>query len=995
MDDFRQRDDIREQLLRYMGQAARQDTPEWKFDRDEPDVGTALACVYADLFSETLERLERVWDKHRVEFFNSLDAQVLPPVPANGYVLFQMVNDAVQGVEVPAGMRVYADTQDGEVAFRTLEDVYATSAEIQAIYQVQHQKDRICRLYRKGQELHNLHLFDEVGENLQQHVLYLGFDNVLHIGHEAWIFLYLYRRGGLPLPQQVLQYFSDETSVTFSCDTEQGLVQLHPHVLESGALEFHIKEKDLPFIQTEVEGHSAFWLRCQVHQMAPFAEVLLEQIQLSTKSSYLLPDFIYGNGLPCDPHAYSPFGERFGLYHTAYFACAEALSKRGSDITFSFCMDFIRVSLTDVEQNSEIAWDWIMKKSDFAVDIQYDLTIEEVLWEYWNGSGWSRLFSDHQYADLFTTEGGLQNRHCVMHFICPHDICPVLVDSCASYYIRARIIKIQNLYKTKGYYVTPVLSDTMFTYNYGDCRCNPQWVITTNNLETQVYLGDVLKNSTTVFQPFHTIELQEDTIYVGLQAPIAEGPVKMLFAVEENPVGRHLRWEYYSYHGFQEANVVDETRGFSRTGIVTWMGETDFQRTTLFGQHLYWLRIVAEVEQNGRFQYGCTCIKDIYINVVKISHVDFEETQYFETKRYEENRQLTLLHPHVIEVNIWVDEAGNMSTSQLQQLQQQREVEWIYTPEGTVRHAWVKWDEVTDFVDATNTSRCFCMDRNAGIILFGNGRHGKMIPPARRENIRVSYQCGGGLCTNVPAGAICRMGRTIGFIRGVTNPYQLLGGCDQETVEQAMIRNAQLLRHHHRAVTAEDFEQLTLCAARNIKRVKCFTGRDANGNDCAGALTLVVMQQEPFCSRYVFHDLQEQIRQYLWDKMDHRIYMAKRFFIIQPEFVELHVRVEVIAQDFHAVFPLKKEMEQRLQCFLDPLHGHFDGHGWQIGTLPTMVQFQNLLRDVHGVRYIKNIYLSAFSVVEGKQREVDLKKVVKHPFVVPINGKHRIVVQVE
>lgn len=988
---------IREQILQHIAQAAYQDTPEWRFDPENPDVGTALACVYADLFTKTMSRFEQVLYKHRVEFFNSLDAEVLSPVPASGYAVFDMVSDAVDGVEIPSGMKVYADTDDGEIAFCTVDDVYATPAQIQVIYQVWNRQDSIRRLYVQGQEKKGLHFFDAIGENIQEHLLYLGFDEVLHMEHEAYVYLHFYRRGGLPVPKQVLQFLTNEKYAAFSYAAEQEDVRLHPRVLQDGVLEFHLAESDAPLVQREVEEQTAFWLRCQIYDLAPFGDFFFDRVGICAKSSHLSPDIIYGNGLECDPHEYAPFGERFGIYQEAYFACREALSKRGSQVTFSFNMDFVRVPLTDEGEGAGIPWEWVMKRSDFKVDVDFDLTIQEVIWEYFNGNGWSRIFPDSRYMDIFTTERGLKDQYRTMYFTCPQDIQPVLVDSCESYYIRARVIKIKNLYKNKGFYVTPLLSDTMFTYDYGKAVLPAQWVHTVNNLDKKMYRGNSFRDDQKDFRPFHAMELREDAIYIGLQAPLEQGPVKMLFAMLEDMVSshKHLRWEYYSRRGFRELNLVDETMGFSRTGLITFMGESDFEETGLFGETHYWLRIVDEGSREAAGSPIVPCVEDIHINAVKITNVDFEETQYFMTERYEEGRKISLLHPHVIDAEVWVDELSQVSESQLHQLQSEYEVEAVRSPEGNLNNVWIKWQEVSDFLDATSTSRCYCIDRNSGTVTFGDGRRGRVVLPERRENIRIFYRCGGGIRTNLPAGAIERMGYTLGFVRSVTNPYKLLGGCDQETVEEAMQRHAQLIKNHDRAVTVEDFEQLARCAARSIQRVKCFTGLDAAGAHCPGAMTMVVLQRESSTGRYAFNDLKEQIRRYLQDKVDGRMNIAERLFIVEPEFVELHVRLEVVAQDFRVVFQMKKEMEARLRRFLDPLNGHFDGNGWKIGTLPTVVQLQNLLRDVRGMKYMKNIYLSAFVTGNGGRTEVDLKKTAEHPFVVPVNGTHSIVVKID
>ena len=47
-----------------------------------------------------------------------------------------------------------------------------------------------------------------------------------------------------------------------------------------------------------------------------------------------------------------------------------------------------------------------MPKSAVKVERDYDITIDRVIWEYFNGSGWVRLFPGREYENLFDGEGG-------------------------------------------------------------------------------------------------------------------------------------------------------------------------------------------------------------------------------------------------------------------------------------------------------------------------------------------------------------------------------------------------------------------------------------------------------------------------------------------------------------------------------------------------------------------------------------------------------------
>ena len=987
----------REDILDHIEKTAAQYTPEWRFDRENSDAGTALTWVYADMFARMLGKLNRVLDKNKISFFNSINANVLPPVPSSGYVVFDLVNDTVDGTEIESGMGVYADAVDGEVAFRTLDDVYATPANIEEIYQVWDQRNLISHIYSAEGEKKEFILFNGGEENLQKHEMYFCHDQLLDIQSRATIEVVLFVRGEIPVSVEYIQALLNRENAVFEYYTENDFVELRPMLSEQKQILFQINDSDPAFARTEIAGIKSCFIRCRILNMAPFEKFSFESFYMTVKSNYLLPDVINGNGIECSQTEYSPFGERFGLYNEVYFACREALSKLGSVIEFTFSMDFVKIPLTE-DNNESIDWDWVMKKSDVKVNPEYDLTIEEVLWEYYNGNGWSRLFEDSSYSDIFHTQNGVYNQYRNMRFICPDDMVPVFVNSCESYFIRARVTKISNLYKNKGYYIAPVLSDTTFSYDYGRNMKKPQWICTYNNLQMRTYQNG-FDTEFGYLRPFQVMGARDNTIYIGFSHPLTEGPVKILFTMMENMVGTHARfkWEYYGSRGFAELNLVDETRDFSRTGIVTIMGSPDFKRTSFFGRELYWIRVVDE---NGYYaksgsDISYPCVQGIYMNAVRVSNVDFSETEYFTTERYEENKQITLLHPHVIDLSVWVDEGTNVSDSQLEELKQGYETDCVYDALGILRNVWVKWQEVSDFVGTDGQSRCFLVDKNSGVITFGSGRYGKIIPASRQENIRVEYCCGGGQRTNLEPGTINRMEYSVGFVKSVTNPQKILGGCDQETVTEAADRTAQSLKNHYKAVTAEDFERLAIYASRNICRATCFTGYNGQGHKSPGAVTLVVLQREYECGRDVFNEIKNQVYQYMFDKIDGHLIVANRFYIVEPQFVEVRVRLQLTAADTSSVFQIKKEIESRLLSFLNPLSGHFDGNGWRIGTLPSVIQLQNLLRDVHGVKYIKNVFLSLYVMDNAGYSEVDLKEIMKQPFILPVGGKHEIIIKVE
>ena len=84
-----------------------------------------------------------------------------------------------------------------------------------------------------------------------------------------------------------------------------------------------------------------------------------------------------------------------------------------------------------------------MPKSAVKVEPEYDVTISKVIWEYFNGTGWARLFEDNRYDNVFTPEQFTGRQKKTLRFICPDDMSSAIVNSSEGRCIRARIINLK------------------------------------------------------------------------------------------------------------------------------------------------------------------------------------------------------------------------------------------------------------------------------------------------------------------------------------------------------------------------------------------------------------------------------------------------------------------------------------------------------------------------------------------------------------------------
>jgi len=986
----------REEILRQIQKKARSYTPEWRFDMENPDIGTALALVYARMLEGTLRRFAEIPKKNRIAFLNELDAKLLPAMPSTGYIVFKMVNEETEGVELEAGTTVSADVPDspeGQVEFETTDDLYVTPAVLLRIYQTCGQKDQIFRIYRNDAEEGAgwpVVLFSNRYPNLQEHMLYLSHSVLFGIRTEGRIRMEWQIPGDARQSGEFLEALQNEEAAVFEYYSEDGWKRFCRQELSEGALLFQKGEGQPAFRQTEFAGIQSFWIRCRIRRQDAFDGMRLGSIKLTGSNQGILPDTVYGAGEERNIHEYLPFGERLDLYSEVYFGCQEVLGKSGAQITLSFGIDFVRIPLNG--EKIQIEWEWVMKKSDFRPNTEFDVTIEAVIWEYYNGSGWARLFPKDSYQQIFSVRNGTMGQYQTMEFTCPEDMAPVLINAAEAFYIRARITKINNLYKTTGNYVVPLLSNTLFRYQYREGRL-PEQIVLENNMDRRCISGRELFAGEEVL-PFTKAGVDGMAVYLGFGTAPIGNPLKMLFLLgfNEDRSQRHLLWEYWNGSHWKNLNLVDETENFSRTGIVTFSGQPDIRKRRMFGEEKYWLRIrdISDAYLDAEEEI-LPVIRAIYMNAAAIQNVAGRRTDYFQVEMYQENMRFDLPEKNINKIDVLVAEEERMPESERMELMRQERLVTVPKEDGQWEE-WVRWQRVDDFTESTPQDRHFIVNQTEGYLQFGNGRQGRIPAASRMENIRVEYQTGGGEYTNLKEGLINKMDRQAGFIREVSNPEALTGGCDVETLQQAVRRNSAALRHQNRAVVPRDYEELAMLASREIQSVKCFAGYDAKGEPLRGAVTLVVLQKAFRQSGAEFHKVKRQILDYMRDKISQTLLDNKKFFVVEPVFAELCVYAELSVRDFNKVFAVKKEVLRRLEKFLSPA-GEKNG-GWQIGSFPDNMQIQNAINDVPGIVYIKSIMLTAYTSSTTGRREVDVEQIKNSRYVLPVNGTHELVITI-
>lgn len=989
---------ISERVQQDIKERAESYTPEWKFDIQSPDIGTALALIYAKMMEGTKRRFGKVWEKNKLAFLNELNACLLPAVPSHGYVQFLLVNEEVEGAEVAAGTEVLADDNTlpgGRVLFETREDIFVTPAVLSDIYLACDQYDMICEHYdrRKG-DWKPFRMFVPQKPNLQKHELYFSHDTLLNVQTEAQIETAWIGPGNRMISQELLRALGNQEKAVFEYYSEKGWTELP--VLEVGqdGLVFK-KEKEKPgFVKTDIAGWESYWMRCRLLKFKEFAGIYLEGIRLSTGNRGMLPDAVFGAQAECNVQRCFPFGERLDLYQEVYFGSQEVLSKKGAQITLTFGLDFVKIPL---ETNQEKAFqrEWVMKQSDFKPDWEFEVTIEDVIWEYFNGSGWTRLFAEGKHGRIFSgTEGGYRT----ISFTCPGDMERILVNAVDTYYIRARITKINNLYKLNGHFVIPIMENIAFRYSYQEDRPWVQRYLFRNNRESRLVKGGPVAGQQTC-KPFVQTGLEGMGLYFGFEVPPIGTPVKILFEIanDADRSDRHLLWEYWNGTRWKHLSMADETENFSRTGLVTFTGSPDMAGRRLFGKERYWLRVCGadyvDIRDNTLLNFH-PVLQKVCMNTTAVQNFHRRVSELFRMEAYQEGKRFSLQDENVYEAEVYVDEQGYLTQEEIAKLSQEREIQIEegrdYADEGA--GVWVRWEQVHDFAQSQSLDRHFVLNEAEGSIGFGDGVHGRVPYVSQHENILVRYRCGGGAYTNLEKGRVDRLGTHIGYISQVTNPGAMAGGCDAESVSEAVGRTCASIRHQGRAVCARDYEELAMCASRQLLTAKCFAGFDNQGERTPGAVTLVVLPKQFQQEQIHFAELRERIVQYMDERISHSMTGGHRLSVILPELIEVCLFIEILAENYSQIFHIRREVVRRLEEFFQPAALREGGR--EIGSFPETAQIHNAVNDIKGIEQIQKIVMSAYKAGTGGRQEEDLEKVRRRRYVLPVSGSHNIVVKV-
>ena len=957
--DPRTPDSIREQIRALAGSY----TPEWRYEGTEDDPGAALAELFAEMYGQSVDRLNALPEKLYIEFLNMIGYREPGPMSASGTVCFTPQPNIEEPFTVSAGTQLFTPDEEGEnIVYETERTIQVSPAQVEDIYYVDGEADSIRRLDLSQRPRR---FFELSGEELQRHRFLLAENDVLRLRTPARIRA-VFRRGGGYQAESAAALADENLRWTFRHGEED--IPFDEVRAENGALV--LEKRNSLALEADEEGRI-----CIGCSGRPGGELTVDAMEIASEPlSPCAPDSVFDGDVPILPEegGYC-FGRRPSVYSMFYISCGDALTKKGADALLHLDLAFI----VDEPEAQRVRYDFtqpIIDKQSAVEQKPDDVAVSKVVWEYFNGIGWKNLpVSGDRNPFSGGRDGALDVR-----FTVPEDIEEAEVNAEIGFFIRARVVEMSNPESAYQRWIVPFLKGASFRWQYGSMR-KPVWCFSENNGQQHV-LEEAHRVTHLAFPALTPMPEERSAMYFRFGASPHAMPLSLRFQVEGRARLRgQLLWEYWNGKRFEPIRAVDQTDRLLHSGEMFLFLPDRVPETELIGLTGYWLRLSRSAAEEGVMP----SVASVTVNAVSVSQRQRERDQLFDTEIYEAGKQVRLLNLPVQDCQVWVDELGGISDAERERLKKEtpdrlRE-EW---EDHSLRRCWVLWTQVEDLALAGPEERAFTLDPVQGVVAFGDGRQGR-VPPAGDHNIRVEYSSGGGQRGNVPAGAVRSLLTALPQVSDVRNLTAMSGGTGRLSLEEIEERGSRFLHNRGRAAGRRDYEELVREKFPQVNHVRCFSGRNERGEGMPGHVTVVIAGYgrngegtEALCA---------QVYRYLAENSSCCLVAEDRLHVCPATVLTVNTSVTVKTERPELAAETQQAIARRLESLIRDT--------WKkrpIGEQLRLSEVWSVVRDTPNVQLIERILVEAAYDREGRQMLAPLEADTDFPYGVAESGMHLV-----
>ncbi len=451
-----------------------------------------------------------------------------------------------------------------------------------------------------------------------------------------------------------------------------------------------------------------------------------------------------------------------------------------------------------------------------------------------------------------------------------------------------------------------------------------------------------------------------DATYLGFGASVEGSLLRLSISASIEGIGVDPRfppivWECWSGEAWLEVPVhSDSTGGLNREGQIILRIPAAMAPLTLGGTRAYWIRVRLVPTRPGQANYQAS---------PRLSSVRAETLGG--TVRAE--------HAAVIgQESLGRSDATPAQTFTLSSspVLPRREGEHIRVIGVT---GSTDWTEVADFTASGPNDLHYRLDGATGVVTFGPSvrypdgsvrQHGA-IPPDGSEIVITRYRSGGGAAGNVGAGTLTVMRANLAYIDRVTNLVAATGGVDAETPANAKIRGPLSLRTGERAVTARDFERLTLEASNEVARVRCLAPQTEH--DPVRLLVVPHLRANPELHELDDFVLPDPLVDAITEHLEPRRLLGTTVNLGTPYYQGVTIAALIQALPGRPPTLVRQRALDLLYRFVNPLTGGSDGNGWPFDLDLNAAPIAEMLEAIEGVERVEEVLLFEYDLRTGRR----------------------------
>lgn len=1012
--DSRSANDIEDRIEELAGSY----TPEWSFDRENPDTGSVIARLFALQMKENIDLENRMMERYHAEFINMLDLSLKPAKPAGSMVRFDLGDDTINGVHMRKGTRlITGEVPDGseQIIFETDREIYVTNSRITDAFMTDREEASFVPLLgdyapvplidgvaetteeeeQEGAEPENAEdtvpaaayrtirpfvLFAEKGD-IARSALVMYHESLFDIEDEP---IYVRLDGGRQITGAIesgeyeLLYFTKDGFTAF----DSVRIQDDRETIE---LIKHKKNRHL------IIGGKSYGIAVLKAKGTVTAERELTGLGLSSSGRDRAAEFASDGTSDLDTGSFAPFGDTLSVYNECYIGHDLYFGEAGAKITLSFHTIYRDRGLYLTRQEEEAELKIVKRKPRVSpADIPADAYADEISLEYFNGQGWRKLICDGDNSRIFAKA---QSGATVITFDCPPDWAATQAGAYTGRAIRMRLMRSDNCYLRPGVHHYPVIEDLKISFSYEGHFVHPSRLFRIAGTDKRE-ITELLKRD----KPFTAMagsSYGEDALYLGFDERMESGPISIYFELDDvqNMTSLRCRFEYSSSNGFRHMKVADSTKDFSRSGTVTFMPPPDMQEMSLEGRRRYWIRIRREhAESRDESSLFMPHIRQIMLNVVNVSNIVTGAEENYYISEATPGQRIVLTGESILDADVWVNERDVISKDEIESYLEEKpgEIRVERDALGQMTAVYVKWHETDSFLNVKDR-RSYMIDRFTGELVFSDGIRADIPRVTDDVSLRVTVRSSDGEAGNVEAYAINQTAGTRLYVSELYNPVRAYGGSNMETTAEALSRGANLLYGRGRLVSTADYIYTILAFSKSIDKAVCIPGERVDCEGDPADISFVLLMKDYKEGSFSFHRIAPSLKKHLADNSAVTV-SPDHMFIVEPVYVTVTVSVWAEVDDMDVSFETQSLIIHTLEEYLDPVSKE-DNDGWDIGVVPKKSQIQMKLGTLKSSVVIKNISAIAHYVDKDGEHETDLADLKVSPFMAVVPGEHRVYIQ--